>query len=664
VRVHFISPATLRHFATKGAACVALALPSLTPYGTCAAAEQLAPQLQQQLRAATFEVVVRKPKTDNLAYEKPLPLELMPEAERNDRYRSLGMAFAIGANTFVSGARAMMGIGPGTPGIRAADGAVYAVQRVLKYHSNQDFVVFSVVNPPHVAVLPTRTAAVPDEAVFAVGNVPGEGFVLREGQLTSMTPEAQAGRWQWLRFTAASPGSGGGPLLDAQGRVIGVVRARSPNETLNYALPIELVLNAPEKSGTFQARDTFGVPQLMPATVVSPFEESFALPLPFAQFSERVHELMLKHFRISQQRLVAANSERLFPKGNSATLLATLYDSTNPALVVQQEDGSWDVHGCEGEIAPLGGDGEVWHCRQGGAGLTLFRISYATGDPATHRYSDSKQFIELLLRGIRLPRLIGQQSVRITSLGRASEDVPLRDHYGRTWQLRTWPLGFVELNLMSLALPTPDGYVGMASVVPNAVKDLQAEQLKFIADYLYLTYRATLPQWQAFLANQAVRPAALAQLQLRYSGGALQLQTPRLRLDSAGLVHLDDQSLLDLQMHYILEGDQLSWDAAGVMLRPDPSHKGYLGLYRQARPDAQASPERQQRWQHMNERTGEFSGTLQQDDAHSEFWLRTVVHGARAAPLYEVVYATERPVTPQELEQVRARLSGSIKISE
>ena len=110
--------------------------------------------------------------------------------------------------------------------------------------------------------------------MFAVGNALGEGIVIRDGLLTSLTPEAQDGRWKWLRFSAAaSPGNSGGPLLDAQGRVIGLVAAKSPNENLNYALPIERLLNAPEKQRTFEVRESFGIPKLLRGTIVADFKE-------------------------------------------------------------------------------------------------------------------------------------------------------------------------------------------------------------------------------------------------------------------------------------------------------------------------------------------------------------------------------------------------------
>ena len=511
-------------------------------------AAPLTPELQKQARAATFEVVIKKPEKETATYEKPLPLELIPFVERNDHYWPIGTAFAIGSNTFVTAAH-VIGAGVsmnfGSPGIRAAAAeTVYSIDRILKYDLRRDFVVFSVQGTPQVTPLATSAVAAIDDPVFAVGNALGEGVVVRDGLLTSMTPEAQDGKWKWLRFSAAaSPGNSGGPLLDVQGRVIGVVEAKSPNENLNYALPIQLVLDGSDKVANIEMRESFGVTKLLQGTIVSQFHDSFPLPQPFADFASHVRASLLAYYRDAQSKLAASLSDKLFPRGQSATLLATLYESVDPMLVMQQEDGTWDVHSCEGETTHLPGDGEIWHCKEGAPGVTLFRLTYPEAAPAAHRYSDSKEFLDLLLKGINLPRQVGTQAVRITSLGGALQDTLLHDHYGRTWQLRIWSFGYIDLSLLTLALPTPDGYVGMACVMPGALQDLQVEQLKFIADYLYLTYRGTLPQWQAFLARSELRPEAFEHVKLQYSpGGPLRLESPRLQLDTTGLVTLDAKS--------------------------------------------------------------------------------------------------------------------------
>src|SRR5262249_48402618 len=211
---------------------------------------------------------------------------------------------------------------------------------------HEDFVMFTVSGNPDVK--PFHTSATPaiDDTVFAVGNALGDGVVIRDGLLTSLTPEAQDGRWKWLRFSAAaSPGNSGGPLLDAQGRVVGVVTAKSPNENLNYALPIERVLQASDSQAMFGTRESYGIPRLLQGTIVTEFSGGFALPQPYPEFSRQFRAAYLAYVRDSQSKLVAAEAEQLFPR-SAAKLLATLYESLEPTLVAQDDDREWDAHSC------------------------------------------------------------------------------------------------------------------------------------------------------------------------------------------------------------------------------------------------------------------------------------------------------------------------------
>jgi hypothetical protein len=642
-----------------------------------AAAAALTAELQKQVRAATFEIVIRKPTTDTVTYEKPLPLELIPYTERTDAYWPVGTAFAIGPNTFVTAAHVIvLGVGSqfGVPGIRDGNGNVYPVDRVLKFALHEDLVVFTVSGAP--VVKPFQTSATPaiDATVFAVGNALGEGVVIRDGLLTSLTPEAQDGKWKWLRFSAAaSPGNSGGPLLDARGRVVGVVTAKSPNENLNYALPIEQVLQASDKQAVFGTRESFGIPRLLQGTVVTEFNGGFPLPQPYPEFAHQFRTAYLEYVRAAQAKLVAAESERLFPR-SSARLLATLYESLEPTLVTQEDDLEWDAHSCgSGTDTTLPGDGRVWHCTDSGEAV-LFRLEYPGNATDEHHYHDSKEFMDLLLRGVKTPRMVGPQAVRITSLGPALDESLLRDHFGRVWQLRTWSLGYADAYVVTLALPTPDGYVGLTNVVPSLLLEPVTERMKFLADYMYVTYTGSLPEWRAFLARRDLRPAVFDHITLQEQPGkGLQFDSPRLHLDTAGVLSISADSSLDLQMTYMLDHDALTWDVGGVVVRQDRDRKTWFAVYRQPQPAADAGKERRERWEHMTARDGDFNGAAQHDDEHSGFWIRTVAAGPKPAssgqqhatgPLYEVVYNTDSKLPPRQLESIQENLTRDLRVME
>ena len=150
-RVH--APSLVRLMARVHSAGLAVFLALLAIPAVQVRAAPLTGELQKQVRAATFEVVLKKPEKDTLTYEKPLPLELIPFQERNDKYRSVGTAFAISPNTFVTAAH-VIGLGItsqfGAPAIRDGDGRVYPIDRILKYSNHEDFVLFTVSGAPPV----------------------------------------------------------------------------------------------------------------------------------------------------------------------------------------------------------------------------------------------------------------------------------------------------------------------------------------------------------------------------------------------------------------------------------------------------------------------------------------------------------------------------------
>ena len=237
---------------TFAGAILAVAAISWTFLAGTAVAAEFDASVQQQIRAATFEVVQLKPLEGNVTYERPLPMELVPYQQRTDLYRSVGTAFAVGSNRYVTAGHVVaLGVSSqfGLPALRDGTGKVLPIDQVLEYSDHEDFAVFSLrEQPKQMRYLKPGPKPEPNDAVFAVGNALGEGIVIRDGVYASDSPEEQDGKWNWLRFTAAaSPGNSGGPLVDRHGQVVGVVLRKSPSENLNYALSIAQVLGAKER---------------------------------------------------------------------------------------------------------------------------------------------------------------------------------------------------------------------------------------------------------------------------------------------------------------------------------------------------------------------------------------------------------------------------------
>jgi len=641
-----------------------------------AQAPALTTEMQKVVRAGTFEVVLRKKESDLLKYEKPLPLNLVPFVIRSDAYWSVGTAFALTPDTYVSAAHVFSSVVNsqfGAPALRDGAGHVYPVDRILKWSSDEDYVVFSISGAPPAQQLPTSTERKIDDAVYAVGNALGEGIVMRDGLLTSETPEQQDGRWKWLRFSAAaSPGNSGGPLLDDAGRVIGIVRAKSPNENLNYAVPIEPVLKAGPHA-TFDSRYSIRLPTAR-ASEVATLKAQFDLPVTWAEFSRKYRDTLNGTMRRDIERMQSSFTEAPFPKGNATKMLAVVYDSQLPGFVQQNTNDEWDVIAASDvQDQDLPGRGLI--STGTSLGVSVFRLRRPQGATDANFYREPTAVMDLVLRGLKLTRPVGDQEIRILSLGQPAETSSYADQFERRWTVTMWPLGYIDSQVIAFWLPTPEGVVGLAQVVPSWGLDAAREVLKLYADALYANVAGTLAQWQVFVVHPELCPHALARLKLDFDEHQnLRYGSARLNLQLTGdVMKLTAASELELRMAYAMDGKRLAWDVGGVYVYADSDRRTSVGVERHVKPRDDASKELLDVWTQMHERGPGFNGIAGHDEEYRHYWIHNVVSAPfpakpdidpQATVLYDVYYFTERSSFPMDIEDNGRRLLRSTHILE
>jgi len=611
-------------------------------------AASLDPAVLPKIQAATFEVVAAKPVNDPLTYEKPLPLELLPYQERTDKYFSIGTAFAIGNNRYVTAGHVLqIGIGSlwGPPALRDASGHVYAIDKIEKYSLQQDFVVFSLATQPaNAAALEVNPHPELNEVVYAVGNALGTGVVIRDGLYTSDTPEDQDDRWKWMRFSAAaSPGNSGGPLLDKDGKLIGIVLMKSANENLNYALSINEILKAPEHLAVMDTRMPYQL-DIFDSVQNGTFKQQFALPLSFADFSATFRKLFDAYTDTQLKALLTKEPDQLFPHGSGSSRLlhSVSWRNSFPALITRSSSGEWGYSAKPGQKTPLAANGYVI---PGIAGHNfMFHLRKPDNLPASELYGNPAVLMQQLAKVGFLQRSVGSERVKITSLGQPTSDTIHVDAWQRRWQVRVWPMPYMNVRIITFSLPVPDGYVTMLRFAPPGHEYDSTADLNTLTDFISVAYDGTLAQWKDYLKNTALLPAAFKDLKIDFDyGHRFSYGSKRLTFSFAPeLQKIEQDSKLTLAFSYFEDHGKVVWDVGDVQVAVNDIDPDRINIKRHVAPSTDLDDEFKSDWNKLVHERHPYDGIAQ--SANDEMNITATVNasaGATPSVLYSALYAVD-----------------------
>lgn len=631
-------------------------------------AATLDPLVIGKVQTATFEVVSAKPTSEAVTYEKPLPMDLVPFQERNDKYYSIGTAFSIGRNRYLTAAHVMtvpMGGLWGAPALRDAGGHIFAVDKVEKFSLHRDFVEFSVKNGPDVAPLEVSTAPAMNSEVFAVGNALGTGVVVRDGLYTSNTPEEQDGRWNWLRFSAAaSPGNSGGPLIDKDGKVIGIVLRKSPNENLNYALPISEALNAPEHTADFDMRGEYRL-DIFDTTVTATFKTSFALPLPFDAFSAAFEKADDANTDEALKELLAKEPEKLFPNGSGSNRVLRGHPRMEafPAVLTRGNDGEWEWSGKSQAKTQLSNNGFI---ESGMVGATMLFYLHRSDDvPAAKLHADAVLFGDLLLKTGVVKRTVASERIRVTSLGKPVQDNVYTDRWQRRWQWRKWDIPFANSVLITLSLPVPDGYVTVAQFAPAPLGHDHEADLKTILDFVDVAYHGRLSEWKDFLRDGRALPEAFGSIKIDFDDAKqFRYQSKRVSFTVPNDVQpIAPDNLLVLGFNVTGADGKFGWDVGDIRLNRIANEPDRINILRQVAPSDDMDDTFKHNWNKLIQRQHPYDGEARTENDEARI---TAVVGDDKTPhvAYTVFIALPSSKKAADLKDKLTRLMSSVKVDE
>ncbi|WP_243649274.1 S1 family peptidase [Luteibacter rhizovicinus] len=635
-----------------------LFLVALLP-GAPVLAVSLDPAVLPKVQAATFEVVLPKADESTVTYEKPLPLDLLPFQFRNDKYVSIGTAFAVSDGHFVTAFHVFAaGIDSvsGAPALRDSGGHVYAIDQITRFSPQEDFVEFTVRDAPKVKPLAINRNAPLNDVVFAVGNALGTGVVIRDGLYTSDTPEEQDGRWKWMRFSAAaSPGNSGGPLLDKSGKLVGVVLAKSPGENLNYALPINRVLDASTTKADIDRRENY-VLDIMDDAQTGNFRGSIPLPIAYPDFMATYLKQYNAFIEGQLKALLAKSADTLYPRGSgSHRLLVDSQDmDTFPSIIRRSAGGTWNRVGAEHGTDRLADNG---YLELGASGKNmLFHLRKPDSVSSVSLYGDPKLMMDLLLKGTPLNRDVGNQKIKILSLGKPVSDELHVDRYGRRWYMRVFALPYMNGIIVIAALPVPDGYIAIARMASASDRHAHSIDLEAMTDFVSVGYGGRFSQWKEFLSSKAPLPDALRDTTLSvdydkrfdFTSKPIQIQF------GPNLQKIQPDSKLVVAFAVVPDGDNYAMRVGGVVAAAEAAKRDMVLVSRYAKPFDDSEESDKTAWQRILKREHPLDRVPYTDSDVS--FVGAVVGAPSPSPaaspdhLYSVTIAVEGTHPPTALK--------------
>ena len=462
----------------------------------------------KKVSANVFEVVVEKHEDTSIVYEKELPLERIPFAIRNDKYIPLGTAFLLTDGSFYTAAHVLSLYNVSVYDkyfIRDTAENVYEIDLIQEFSQRRDFVKFTAKDFKFQQGMGLETSDKFEinSNVFSVGNALGEGIVIRNGSLTSQTYEEKNGDWKWIRFSAAaSPGNSGGPLINPDGTVIGIITMKSENENLNYALPIKEVNAEKANTGLAYADYKYVLPNILSYHHPHIFKAEVELPKTLSEVNKTVTALHQKDIESSidlMKKDYSPNGEKCFDNSSQQDdFFANVYGSPFPLLLYLNQNGSWDYAQPNNlKTFNLEDNGYVEY----GSMLNYYfaRIHKPDSLELKELVENPKVTMDYLIKAFAFKRNVYGEQVSILSFGEPVKSEEYKDYFGRTWYLNYFSLDFSDAMAMTFLLPTPSGAIVLCALsTRNQILRTINLDTEFMADFIYPRYGGKIKYWRDY----------------------------------------------------------------------------------------------------------------------------------------------------------------------
>jgi len=612
---------------------------------------------------AVFEVVIEKPVEDPTVYEKKLNWDRVPFVIRNDKYYSIGTAFAVSPTELVT---AFHVINLGFESmvfskyhIRDSHGNVYEVDQVTGGSNEKDYLIFTLKGKTFNEFFQFEKKFKTGDTVFSIGNALGEGVVVRNGLILGTIPEEDSGRWNLLKSSAdGNPGNSGGPLVTQDGKVVGVVC--SLRENILYSLPSEVILDGSRSELPYRQKSRVG--HLLLANQLNDvFEFHARLPDTYTGIRKSICDTYNAHYDNSMKTLFKEAPEYLSGP-NNAYLLDSSPSSIFPEVsFVDPNDDNWKLSTLEKKNYSLDDDGRLYHASV--SNINFYKVKRPLSVSVEKICTDPIYIMDLILRNIRTDRsLWGNDKYRILSYGEPSSRGSFRDALGRTWITAYWLIGFEDEIQIMYILPLPNGPVIVSTRQDSVLFQIYEWDLRKICDHLFAAYDGSFEEWGNFIALKQYIPDFLKDIRFdwksreqsfSFSSGPLSIGSDKQVFD------WNARSELFLSHSWYKISGKLEFGIRKASLYGDQRGKEYAVFYRNIKPDPKLGTNAMESWNDLVAGKYPFDEKPVLSPKDNTGFMGAILKARRPNPdvLFSLYFSIENPQNEENL----SRRFGALK---
>ena len=586
--------------------------------------EFLDKNLIQDLNHGIYEVVTPKLEDKKITYARKLPFEKLDYVERNEKYHSIGTAFFINEKELMT-AEHVFGLRYFSLHrdffIRDSTGRIYPVDKIRKCSTRRDMVVFDLEEyPEKITPLNFNRQVEIGDTVFSAGNALGEGISYRAGQVASFTPEQVYGEWRDIRFSSpASPGNSGGPLLNTEGEVVGLIIKKTQGENYNIAVPISEADNLGDNAEFHTRNVTEGI-RGADASLSRDLAYTTSLPVTVPELAGQAQDALSAFHRTLRKELRAQVREKNFPEGQRFRYYLR-NQSVIHGLAAVTPDISfrrWEAKQVKLAKEPLAEGRNIYHGSLHQAGrfyppLYSDMVVIAEKPEGTDlkTFLDSPAMIlETVFSAVPYFRYVGWERVPVTSLGEPEKTETWRDKLGRRWTSSLWYLPYTNDFLYSSCLPSPKGAVcTMESRQAGLLTQDYLAASGESCDELVVGYEGSLDDWEEYLAlGDEYLPAFFQQAEINHKEGEGRAKI-RLEDFQVDFKHPAITGDSGLRLHLGYANDQLlAEDLVMLSFFPEKGSSSYYSVQPFFEPGPFGADISVETWKESVSGTGDFSG--------------------------------------------------------